>query len=287
MTSTAKVEEKPAETKEPAKVGDNGAPASADKKRPLAHSRSRSRSRSPSHSRSRSRSGSSRSRSRSRSRSSRSRSYSRSRSRSRSPARGRSRSPRNRSPPPKKRSPTPEPKVLFVDKLTRNINKEHLLEIFGKYGKLKNVDLQWDRKANLSKGSAYVEFLERSEAENAQIRLDGAQIDGNVVKASFVLPRKPSPPRPPVGRRRTPPGGYRGRGGYAPFRGRGGYGRRSPPPFRRGPPPPRRRTPPPRRRRSYSRSRSRSPAKRPYSPTRSPSRSPPKRKRSASKSPLR
>src|SRR5262249_39404188 len=74
------------------------------------------------------------------------------------------------------RTPTPEPTTLFVDKLTRNVNKDHLLEIFGKYGKLKNVELQWDRRANLPKGSAYVEYSLRSDAEKAQIFMDGVSI---------------------------------------------------------------------------------------------------------------
>jgi len=220
---------------------------------------SKSRSKSKSGSRSRSRSGSSRSRSSSRSKSRspyrRRKSYSRSRSRSRSPAR--------------KRSPTPESTTIFVDKLTRNVNKEHLLEIFGKYGKIKNVDLLWDRRANLPKGSAYIEFNERPDAEHAQLAMDGGQIDGNVIKASFILTRKKSPPR------------FNGprRGGLSPrrrgsFRGRG---RRSPP-RRRGPP----RRSPPYRRRSYSRSRSPPRRKRSYSRSRSPS---PKKRRSLSRSP--
>lgn len=53
------------------------------------------------------------------------------------------------------------------------MNKDHLLEIFGKHGKVKNVDLLWDRRANLPKGSAYVEFFERIDAEKAQSYMDG------------------------------------------------------------------------------------------------------------------
>jgi RNA recognition motif-containing protein len=37
------------------------------------------------------------------------------------------------------------------------------------------VDLLWDRRANLPKGSAYVEFLERKDAENAQVHLNGVR----------------------------------------------------------------------------------------------------------------
>jgi len=138
-----------------------------DKSKAVSKTRSRSRSRSSSKS--------SRSRSRSSSYSSRS---SRSRSRSGSRSRSRSRSPRRRS-----RSRTPESTTLFVDKLSRNVNKDHLLEIFGTFGKLKNVDVLFDRRANIPKGSAYVEFLDRVTAEKAQLYMDGGQIDGNVIKA--------------------------------------------------------------------------------------------------------
>jgi RNA-binding protein with serine-rich domain 1 len=39
----------------------------------------------------------------------------------------------------------------------------------------------------LSKGFAYVEYNSPSDAENAQLHMDGGQLDGNVLKVSFVL----------------------------------------------------------------------------------------------------
>lgn len=71
------------------------------------------------------------------------------------------------------RTPTPEPSILFVEKLTRNVTKEHLTEIFGKFGKLKDVELLWDKRANLSKGSSYVEYFERVDAQKALDQFDG------------------------------------------------------------------------------------------------------------------
>ena len=56
---------------------------------------------------------------------------SRSRSRSLSPRAGRR----------KQRSPTPRPTRIHVGRLTRNVNKDHLMEIFSVYGTVKNVDL--------------------------------------------------------------------------------------------------------------------------------------------------
>lgn len=70
------------------------------------------------------------------------------------------------------RSPTPEPTTLYVERLTRNVNKDHLLEIFGHFGKVKKVDLLWDRRVNLPKGSAYIEYEQRADAEKAQLHMD-------------------------------------------------------------------------------------------------------------------
>jgi RNA-binding protein with serine-rich domain 1 len=71
--------------------------------------------------------------------------------------------------------------------VNRNVKNEHLEEIFGHFGSLKNVELRVDPKLKISKGFAYVEYNTPSDAENAQIHMDGGQLDGNVLKVSFVL----------------------------------------------------------------------------------------------------
>ena len=59
------------------------------------------------------------------------------------------------------------------------------------------MDLQADRKLNLSKGFAYVEFSNAQDAEKAQAYMDNGQLDGNKLKVTFVLVskknRQPSP----------------------------------------------------------------------------------------------
>jgi RNA-binding protein with serine-rich domain 1 len=71
--------------------------------------------------------------------------------------------------------------------VNRNVKNEHLEEIFGHFGSVKKVELRVDAKLKISKGFAYVEYNTPSDAENAQIHLDGGQLDGNVLKVSFVL----------------------------------------------------------------------------------------------------
>ncbi|KAG6405183.1 hypothetical protein SASPL_132769 [Salvia splendens] len=96
-----------------------------------------------------------------------------------------------------KASPAPESLVLHVDQLSRNVNENHLKEIFGNFGEVVHVRLAMDHVVNLPKGFAYVEFKIRADAEKAQLYMDGAQIDGKVVRAKFTLPERKKVASPP------------------------------------------------------------------------------------------
>ncbi|ELR14500.1 RNA recognition motif domain containing protein, partial [Acanthamoeba castellanii str. Neff] len=75
--------------------------------------------------------------------------------------------------------PTPQPrslaqpKKLHVGNLTRNVNEEHLREIFGQWGKLLRVELGWDRRIDQPKGFAYVEYDKYADSVEALKRMDG------------------------------------------------------------------------------------------------------------------
>ncbi|ELT89736.1 hypothetical protein CAPTEDRAFT_156845 [Capitella teleta] len=158
---------------------------------------SRSRSRSNSSSSSSSSSSGSSSSSRSSSGSSRRNSpvaKRRSRTRSRSPKRSRPR-----------RSPTPRSCKVHVARLTRNVNKEHVTEIFSVYGTVKHVEMLVDRfHPEFCRGFAYVEYENADDAEKAVKHMDGGQIDGQEVTAATVLTQRPV--RPPMRRSPAPPG---------------------------------------------------------------------------------
>uniref|UniRef100_A0A452XJX9 RRM domain-containing protein n=1 Tax=Aegilops tauschii subsp. strangulata TaxID=200361 RepID=A0A452XJX9_AEGTS len=101
--------------------------------------------------------------------------------------------PKKPSPPPpapRKPSPAPVPDesslVLLVSRLSRNVTEGHLREIFENYGEVVNVELSMDKAVNLPRGYGYVEFKMRADAEKALLYMDGAQIDGNVVKVKFA-----------------------------------------------------------------------------------------------------
>ncbi|KAF4798502.1 RNA-binding protein with serine-rich domain 1 [Turdus rufiventris] len=74
----------------------------------------------------------------------------------------------------KRRSPSPRPTKVHVGRLTRNVTKDHIMEIFSTYGKIKMIDMPVDRlNPHLSKGYAYVEFENPDDAEKALKHMDG------------------------------------------------------------------------------------------------------------------
>uniref|UniRef100_A0A8D2G5T3 RNA-binding protein with serine-rich domain 1 n=1 Tax=Theropithecus gelada TaxID=9565 RepID=A0A8D2G5T3_THEGE len=79
----------------------------------------------------------------------------------------------------KRRSPSPKPTKVHIGRLTRNVTKDHIMEIFSTYGKIKMIDMPVERMhPHLSKGYAYVEFENPDEADKALKHMDGGQIDG-------------------------------------------------------------------------------------------------------------
>jgi len=84
----------------------------------------------------------------------------------------------------------PEKFVLHVEGLTRNVTTAHVTEIFGTYGNVLNATVKLDDRTRLSQGVCDIEFESRENALHAQLYMDGAQIDGQKIKASFVLINK-------------------------------------------------------------------------------------------------
>lgn len=88
----------------------------------------------------------------------------------------RSRSRGARSPIRRKRSPTPKPTKIHIGRLTRNVNKEHILEIFSVYGAVRGVELLTDRNhPEFSRGFAYVDFENADDSEKATKHMDGGK----------------------------------------------------------------------------------------------------------------
>lgn len=111
------------------------------------------------------------------------------------------------SPLPTKRSASPAPPLqqprllsnrVHIERLTRNVSREHLAEIFGAYGRI--VDIRHHQL----RGWAHIEFVDETSASRVIRCMDGGQIDGNVVVVSvFREPEKPSSYRHGRSRRRS------------------------------------------------------------------------------------
>uniref|UniRef100_A0AC34QZ51 RRM domain-containing protein n=2 Tax=Panagrolaimus sp. JU765 TaxID=591449 RepID=A0AC34QZ51_9BILA len=175
------------------------------------------------------------------------------------------RSPRRRSVSVEKVKESSPQNRVAVTNLSRNVTREHVLEIFGIYGPIKDMRFPMNsRHPYFPRGDAVLEYEKREDAEKALKHMDGGQIDGMVVNCEWQPPTPPprrrSPIRKPLSpKRRSPP--RRSRSPVRRSRSRSPIRRRSPP-FRRGRSP--RRSPPRRFRRSP--------------PRRSPRRSPPNRR---------
>ena len=78
--------------------------------------------------------------------------------------------------------------VVLVSNISRNLTKKHLMEIFSAYGALKGVYQPKDEESKLSKNYAYLEYLNREDAEKACLYMSEGQIDGLRIKAEVMKP---------------------------------------------------------------------------------------------------
>ncbi|KAL4803893.1 hypothetical protein BDV18DRAFT_143393 [Aspergillus unguis] len=208
--------------------------------------------------------------------SSRSRSTSRGRPRSRTRSRSWSRSYRSRR---YSRSPsqTTRSSKIVVEKLTKNVTEQHLLEIFGSFGEIQSIDLPLNHAFMTNRGTAYILYYDPADAEAAISHMHEAQLDGAVLNVSIVLPKRAfSRSPPPVSNVR----GKYGRGRYASRRPSDSRPSRNSPYHQRASPRRYGRPLAPDRHDTYRpRSRSRSPHRSRSASSRSPSVSQPRRRR--------
>ncbi|MCJ1470499.1 hypothetical protein MMC07_009145 [Pseudocyphellaria aurata] len=136
---------------------------------------------------------------------------------------------------------------IVVEKLTKNVNANHLREIFGAYGSIQDVDLPINKQFMTNRGTAYILYANSPDAEAAIAHMHEAQLDGAVISVSIVLPRRKFSRSPPPARRGAPnfdrydtrgppPTAYRGGPPPPGFGGPINSRYRSPPPPRRGSP---------------------------------------------------
>jgi RNA recognition motif-containing protein len=128
-------------------------------------------------------------------------------------------------------------KKLYVGNLPYATTEEDLRELFSQAGTVATVDLIKDRDTGNSKGFAFVEMANQSDAEKAITQFNGYTIENRQLKVNLARPREERPrgggwydDRPRGGgsgggggQRGGGSGGSGGRGGQ---RGGGGGGQR-------------------------------------------------------------
>ena len=79
--------------------------------------------------------------------------------------------------------------IVVVYNITPNVTENHLKEIFSNYGEVKGVYIPKKEKSHLKQNYAFIEFIKKEEAEEAQLYMDEGQIDGKVVKVEILNPK--------------------------------------------------------------------------------------------------
>ncbi|CAN1353830.1 Polyadenylate-binding protein RBP45B [Linum perenne] len=83
------------------------------------------------------------------------------------------------SPTPKDNENDPNNTTIFVGNLDSNVTDENLRELFGQYGQLVHV------KIPAGKRCGFVQYANRSSAEEALNRLNGAEVSGQSIRLSW------------------------------------------------------------------------------------------------------
>ena len=78
---------------------------------------------------------------------------------------------------------------MYVGNLSYNVKESDLRQVMEEYGVVDSVKLITDRETRRSKGFAFVEMPESSDASNAIKELNGAEYAGRPMVVKEALPR--------------------------------------------------------------------------------------------------
>jgi len=102
-------------------------------------------------------------------------------------------------------------KNLYVGNLPHNTSEAELRTVFEAHGAVEKVSLVTDRETGRSRGFAFVEMSDASEADKAIALLNGTDLGGRPLTVNEA---KPKADRPRSGGQRSNSGGGRGRDDY-------------------------------------------------------------------------
>ena len=78
---------------------------------------------------------------------------------------------------------------MYIGNLSYNVKESDLRQVMEEYGTVESVKLITDRETRRSKGFAFVEMPESSEASDAIKELNGAEYAGRPMVVKEALPR--------------------------------------------------------------------------------------------------
>jgi len=78
---------------------------------------------------------------------------------------------------------------IFVGNLSYQTTQEELSAAFSAYGNVERVNIVTDRDTGQPRGFAFVEMTERTEAETAISRLNGAELRGRTLNVNEARPK--------------------------------------------------------------------------------------------------
>ena len=81
-------------------------------------------------------------------------------------------------------------KRLYCGNLSFETTEASLSELFGAIGEVTSVSLITDRMSGRSKGFAFVEMAQASDAQQAINELNGKNVDGRDIKVAEARPRR-------------------------------------------------------------------------------------------------
>ena len=76
--------------------------------------------------------------------------------------------------------------IVVIYNVSPNLTEEHIKEIFSEYGKIKDVYIAINEDTKAKKDYAFIEFENREDAEQAELYMNGGQIDGLIIKVEIL-----------------------------------------------------------------------------------------------------
>jgi RNA recognition motif-containing protein len=79
---------------------------------------------------------------------------------------------------------------IYVGNLSYGMSEDELRDAFGAFGEVSSVKILMDRETGRSRGFAFVEMPNQSEAEAAIAQLNGKDVGGRALRINEARPRE-------------------------------------------------------------------------------------------------